>query len=161
VVIVTFGVSNPPSRQIGTSPLCVFCIPPFCGGIKGFEPSCPARSGTSPLCQRGDSGGFDSHTPRLHQLIRNLSGMIGLKPTRVFVFSVHEINLVAIFDSSHQLSPKRPLHQAIEQLLQLPPTLPLLRPQRLDLLDQGGKFLLPEQWRLVHRKFFEQRRTNV
>jgi hypothetical protein len=54
-----------------------------------FEPSCPAESGTSPLYQRGDKGGFrNSHTPRLQQPIRNLSRVIGLKPSRVFVFSV-------------------------------------------------------------------------
>jgi hypothetical protein len=36
----------------------------------------------------------------------------------------------------HQLSSKRSLHQRLKQLIQLPLTLPLLRPQRLDLFDQ-------------------------
>jgi hypothetical protein len=47
------------------------------------------------------------------------------RPLGVFVFVVHEMNLVAILNSSHQLPSKRPLHQGIEQVIQLPSNFPL------------------------------------
>lgn len=42
----------------------------------------------------------------------------------------------------HQLPLERSLHQRLKQILQLPLTVPLLHPQPLHLLDQGGELLL-------------------
>jgi hypothetical protein len=62
--------------------------------------------------------------------------MIGLKPSPVCSLAGHEMNLVATLNSSHQLPSKRPLHQAIEQVVQFSIQLPLLRPRALVLLQK-------------------------